>query len=207
MTTVRPKRWLLALVSVTFVLACSPDNVSAPPVSFYAEVVVEVDPSPSDTLTRLGLVDSRSIVRWWYAADPVRWRWEVETVGTIIDDGVLLSVGGGDSWLYDDRPNTYQHQTAADMASGPASPLALSAPVGPANVESIDAFVEQWRERIGYTDVALAGESTVLGRRTQVVESATPVGDSSASSSTRIACSSCAGPSTAEATSSPIAPR
>ena len=168
---VRPAQWLPVVVAVTFAFACTPDDAPSPAAAFYAEVAVEVDPSPSDTLARLGLGDSRSIVRWWYAGDPVRWRWEVETVGTIIDDGVILWVGDGiDSWTYDDRSNTYQRQTVEGKPVGLASPLSFSAPVGPANVESIDAFIEQWRERGGDPEVAVAGEATVLGRPTQIVE-------------------------------------
>ena len=168
---VRPAQWLPVVVAVTLAFACTPDDAPSPAEAFYAEVAVEVDPSPSDTLARLGLGDIRSIVRWWYAGDPVRWRWEVETVGTIIDDGVILWVGDGiDSWTYDDRSNTYQRQTVEGMPVGLASPLSFSTPVGPANVESIDAFIEQWRERGGDPEVAGAGEATVLGRSTQIVE-------------------------------------
>ena len=168
---VRPAQWLPVVVAVTLAFACTPDDAPSPAAAFYAEVAVEVHPSPSDTLARFGLGDSRSIVRWWYAGDPVRWRWEVETVGTIIDDGVILWVGDGiDSWTYDDRSNIYQRQTVEGMPVGLASPLSFSAPVGPANVESIDAFTEQWRERGGDPEVAVAGEATVLGRPTQIVE-------------------------------------
>ena len=136
-----------------------------------------MDPSPDDPLARIGLAEGQSAIRWWYAADPARWRWEFETVGTIIDDGVLLSVAdGSDWWAYDDRSNSYQRQTIGGMLAGIPSPLSFSAPVGPANVESIDAFIEQWRERGGDFEVELAGEATVLGRRTQIVELRHPAG-------------------------------
>ena len=90
---------------------------------------------------------------------------------------MLLSVAdGSDWWAYDDRSNSYQRQTIGGMLAGIPSPLSFSAPVGPANVESIDAFIEQWRERGGDLEVDLAGEATVLGRRTQIVELRHPAG-------------------------------
>ena len=169
---------LAALLVAALALACTSDD--APPragAGFYAEISVEVDPSPGDPLTRLGLAEGQSAIRWWYAADPVRWRWEIATVGTIIDDGLLLFVvDGSDSWTYDDRSNTYQRQTIEGMPAAAVLSPSFSAPVGPANVESIDAFIEQWRERGGDPEVDLAGEATVLGRRTQIVELRHPAG-------------------------------
>ena len=169
---------LAALLAAALALACTSDD--APPragAGFYAEISIEVDPSPDDPLARLGLAEGQSAIRWWYASDPARSRWEIATVGTIIDDGLLLFVvDGSDSWAYDDRSNTYQRRTIEGMPAGIASPLSFSAPVGPANVESIDAFIEQWRERGGDPEVDLAGEATVLGRRTQIVELRHPAG-------------------------------
>ena len=63
---------------------------------FYAEVAVEVEPAPDDPIARFGIAEGRSVIRWWYAPDPVCWRWEIETVGTIIDDSVALTVVNGD---------------------------------------------------------------------------------------------------------------
>ena len=136
-----------------------------------------MDPSSDDQLARLGLAEGRSFFRWWYAPDPARWRWEIETVGTIIDDGLLLTVADGiDSWAYDDRSNTYQRGLFDDIPATVAVSPIFSAPVGPANVESIEAFIELWRERGGDLEVDLAGEATVLGRSTQIVELRHPAG-------------------------------
>ena len=128
-------------------------------------------------MARIGLAEERSFFRWWYAPDPAGWRWELETVGTIIDDGVLLGVANGnDSWAYDDRSNTYQRGVFDGIPAAMAFSPSFSAPVGPANVESIDAFIELWRERGGDFEVDIAGEATVLGRRTQIVELRHPAG-------------------------------
>ena len=102
---------------------------------------------------------------------PVRWRWEIETVGTIIDDGVALTVvKGDDSWEYDDRTNTYRRGIIGGIPAGVVLPLTFSAPVGPANAETIDVLIEQWREHGDNPEVDLAGEATLFGRRTQIVE-------------------------------------
>ncbi|MCY4455169.1 MAG: hypothetical protein OXC56_02535 [Chloroflexi bacterium] len=155
----------------TLAVACASDDTPPRAGGFYAEIRAEVDPSADDPLAGLGLPEEQSTIRWWYAPDPARWRWEFETVGGIIDDGLLLTVGDGvDLWTYDDRSNTYQRQTIEGRASGIASPLSFSAPLGPANVESVDAFVELWRERGDDFEVELAGEAEVLGRRTGIVE-------------------------------------
>ena len=90
---------------------------------------------------------------------------------------MLLTVAdGSESWAYDDRSNTYQRGLFDGIPATVALSPIFSAPVGPANVESIEAFIELWRERGGDLEVDLAGEATVLGRRTQIVELRHPAG-------------------------------
>ena len=159
------------LLATTIALACTSGDEPARTPGFYAEVAVEVEPSPDDPLARFGIAGGRSVIRWWYAPDPFRWRWEIETVGTIIDDGVALTVVNEmDFWEYDDRSNTYRRRSIGVIPDGVMLLPTFSAPVGPANAETIDALIEQWRERGDHLEVDLAGEATLLGRRTQIVE-------------------------------------
>ncbi len=108
---VRPQLTLIlpALLMGVLALACTDDG-ETPGRSFYAEIAVDVDASSADSLDGFRPGEGRGgAIRWWYASDPVRWRWEIETTGTIIDDGVLVTVfDGTDSWAHDDRVNTYQ---------------------------------------------------------------------------------------------------
>ena len=168
---------LPALLAATLAFACTSADEPARTPGFHAEVAVEVEPSPDDPLARFGVAEGRSVIRWWYVPDPVRWRWEIETVGSIIDDGVALTVvNETDSWEYDDRSNTYRRGSIAAIPDGVILPPTFSAPVGPANAETIDALIDQWRERGGQLEVGLAGEATLLGRRTQIVEIRPPGG-------------------------------
>ena len=168
---------LPALLAATLAFACTSADEPARTPGFHAEVAVEVEPSPDDPLARFGVAEGRSVIRWWYVPDPVRWRWEIETVGSIIDDGVALTVvNETDSWEYDDRSNTYRRASIAAIPDGVILPPTFSAPVGPANAETIDALIDQWRERGGQLEVGLAGEATLLGRRTQIVEIRPPGG-------------------------------
>ncbi|MCY3656873.1 MAG: hypothetical protein OXG95_09750 [Chloroflexi bacterium] len=164
---------LLALIAATLAVACASDRAPARPPAFYAEVSVEVelDSSPGDPLVRVGSGVERSVIRWWYAPGPARWRWEIETVGTVIDDGVLLTVAGGDeSWEYDDRTNVYRRGVFAHLRfpDGFAVSPVTSVPVGPAHAATTDALMASWRER--GTAPEVVGEATLLGRRTQIVE-------------------------------------
>lgn len=163
-------RLVLLLVGV-LALACTDDG-ETPGRSFYAEIAVDVEMSPDDPLARSRVAEGQTgAIRWWYAADPVRWRWEMEMGGTIIDDGVLVTVfDGTDSWAYDDRVNTYRRGIIPDALKTMAPSPIFSAPVGPANAETIDGFIEHWREWDNVSEVARAGEATLLGRQTQIVE-------------------------------------
>ena len=168
---------LPALLATTLALACSSADEPARTPGFYAEVAVEVEPRLDDPLARFGVAEGRSVIRWWYARDPARWRWELETVGTIIDDGVALTVVNEmDFWEYDDRSNTYRRGTLVVVPDWVGLLPTFSARVGPADAESIDALIEQWRERGDHPEVGLAGEATLLGRRTQIVEIRPPGG-------------------------------
>ena len=175
---IRAGRQLVPLLLVSLVLACTSDDEPPRAVSFYAEVAVEVELSRDDPLVRYGRDENRAIVRWWYATDPVRWRWEIEGIDGTIDDGMAVTVfDGTDSWAYDDRPNTFQRGViSAAPGTMVLSPI-FSMPVGPANAETIDGFIEHWREGAGIPEVTRAGEATLLGRRTQIVELRPSSGD------------------------------
>lgn len=161
---------LLALVCAALATACTSEGTSTMQ-GFYAEVRVEVEPQPDDPLARVGSAESGGVIRWWYASDPVRWRWEVEAGGSPIDAGTLTTVfDGEDTWSYDDRSNVLQRTDPPDLPPGTVLAPPLSAPVGPANVDSIEAFVEQWEGSDPDREVRLAGEEEVLGRATRVVE-------------------------------------
>lgn len=169
---------LLALIAALS-FACASDHESARARGFYAEVAVEVEAQPGDPLARFSGGGGRSVIRWWYAPDPARWRWEFETVGTVIDDGVLLTVvGGHDAWEYDDRIHTYR-RTVGRYASLGADAMVLpafSVLVGPVRGDGIEALMAQWRERGDDPEVTLAGEATLLSRTTQIVELRAPAG-------------------------------
>ena len=159
------------LLATTVALACTSGDKPPTALGFYAEVAVEVEHAPDSPVARLGSAERRHAIRWWYARDPPRWRWEIETVGTIIDDGMVLTVVNEmDSWEYDDRSNSYRRRTLVVVPDWVGLLPTFSARVGPADAESIDALIEQWRERGDDPDVGLAGEATLLGRRTQIVE-------------------------------------
>ena len=169
---------LPALLAGSFALACASDNEPPRAASFYAEITHDVEPSGDDPLARFRSAEGASVIRWWHATDPVRWRWEIETNGTIIDDGTILTIsdGAADVWQYDGRMNTYRRDIFGVLPEGTALSPIFSAPVGPAGVESIDAFIDLWRERGGYPEVDLVGEETLLGRTTQIVELRHPSG-------------------------------
>ena len=165
-----------ALLTALLAVACAADDEPARG-GFYAEVAVEVEPRPGDPLARLESGGGRSVIRWWYAPDPARWRWEFETTGTGIDDGVLLTVADGDeSWEYDDRTNVYRRGVFAGFPDGVVVSPVVSAPLGPAHAATVDALMAQWRDRGVAPEIALGGEATLLGRPTQVVELRAPDG-------------------------------
>ena len=121
-----------ALLAATLALACTSDDEPPRTDGFYAEVAIEVEPAPDDPIARFGIAEGRSVIRWWYAPDPVRWRWEIETVGTIIDDGVVLTVvNGDDSWAYDDRTNTYRRGIIGGIPAGVVPPRPSAHPSAP----------------------------------------------------------------------------
>lgn len=155
-------------------LSCSTDDGSPRVEGVYAKITVEVEPSPDDPLDRLRPAGSRTVIRWWYTLEPVRWRWEIEGSGTVIDDGTSLTVfDGGESWGYDDRLNVYQRGLFPELPAGAVPSPLFSAPVGPANAETVEAFIERWREGSG-VPVVRAGEAMILGVQTQIVEIGSP---------------------------------
>ena len=170
----------LVLAAAAAGVACAPDRERAPARGFYAEIAVSADTHPGDPLTRFGRGGSRSVIRWWYAPDPDRWRWEVETAGAVIDDGVLLTVvDADDSWEYDDRTHTYRRVWGRYASLGAEAMVlpSFGVLVGPVRADSTDALMARWRERGDDPEVARAGEATVLGRRTQIVEIRAPAGN------------------------------
>ncbi|MXX33479.1 MAG: hypothetical protein F4Z25_07280 [Chloroflexi bacterium] len=164
---------VLALIVAALSFGCTSDRESTSVPGFYAEVAVEAEPRRGDPHARFGGGGSQVVIRWWYAPDPARWRWEHETVGTIIDDGVLLTVFDGDDWWeHDDRTAAYR-RVAGGFARLGAEAMVLptfSAPVGPTHADTIEALVAQWRERGDDPEVTMAGEATLLGRPTRIVE-------------------------------------
>ncbi len=161
---------LLAALLAVVAVACTREDEPPRATGFYVEIAVEVELSPDDYLARYRRTEGQTVVRWWYATDPARWRWEIEGVGGIIDDGLMVTVfDGTDSWWYDDRRNTYVRRAAPDPPGAVPSPF-FSAPVGPANVDTIDGFIERWRMSGGIAEVARAGTTTILGRETEIVE-------------------------------------
>ena len=160
-----------ALLAAIITLACASDDDPPLAVGFYAEVAVGVEPQSDGLPDRLGIAERQTIIRWWYAPDPLRWRWEIETVGSIIDDGVALTVvNGDDAWEYDDRSNSYRRGTLVVVPSGVMLLPTFNALVGPVSATSIDGLIDQWRENDAYSEATLAGEATLLGRLTQTVE-------------------------------------
>lgn len=162
---------LPALLAAALVLACTGD-AEEPGRSFYAEIAVEADPSRNDPLARSRVAEGPTgAIRWWYAADPVRWRWEMETSGSIIDDGMVVTLfDGAASWAYDDRSNTYTRGVIPEELGPIALSPIFSAPVGPAHAETLDGFIERWREWDNVLEAVRVGEATILGRETQIVE-------------------------------------
>lgn len=165
----------LSLLAALVLAACtsdeSPTRSSAPGAAFYAELTFEVEQTPDDPHGSPGADSRTTFVRWWYAPDPDRWRWEIETTGTILEDGIATTVFDGDKvWTYDDASNAYQRAVYPTVPEGMIPSPSFSARLGPANLDSVDAFVEEWRSRSTDSDVQQAGEATVLGRRTQIVE-------------------------------------
>lgn len=161
---------LAALLAVVLAVACTREDEPPRPTGFYAEIAIEVELSPDDYLARYRRTEGQTVVRWWYATDPARSRWEIEGVGGIIDGGLTISVfDGTDSWWYDDRPNTYVRRAVPHAAAAAASPI-FSAPVGPANADTIKGFIERWRTSGGIAEVARVGAARLLGRETEIVE-------------------------------------
>ena len=162
---------LPALLAATITLACASDGDPPLAAGFYAEVAVSVEPQSDDLPDGFGIAERQTIIRWWYAPDPLRWRWEVETVGSIIDDGVALTVvNGDDSWEYDDRSNSYRRGTLVVVPDGVMLLPTFNALVGPVSATSIDGLIDQWREGDAYSEASVAGEATLLGRLTRIVE-------------------------------------
>jgi len=164
--------WSVLVASATLVaLAGCTGEAEGTDADFYAEVAVHVEPRDDDPLAHIDPDPGTSVVRWWYAAEPQRWRWEFEGIGPRLDAGMRVMVFDGDSsWGYDDRSRTYSRQDAMALPDGVVLSPSFSAPVGPANAADVDAFIEQWRERGGGVEVRRTGEDTVLGRAVEIVE-------------------------------------
>ena len=163
----------LLFAATLLLAACSTADAPAntPGAAFYAELTFEVDLPPDDPHAAPGTDRLTTLVRWWYAPDPDRWRWEIETTGTILDDGVAVTVfDGKQSWGHDDASNTYQRADPPPLPEGIIPSPSFSARLGPANLDSVEEFMQQLRDSSAVADVRLAGESTDLNRRTQIVK-------------------------------------
>ncbi len=163
----------LLFAATLLLAACSTADAPAntPGAAFYAELTFEVDLPPDDPHAAPGTDRLTTLVRWWYAPDPDRWRWEIETTGTILEDGIALTVFDGDeTWTYDDASNAYQRAVYPTFPEGMIPSPSFSARLGPANLDSVEEFMQQLRDSSAVADVRLAGESTALNRRTQIVE-------------------------------------
>lgn len=160
-----PAALLAVGIAAVLLIGMARSEPGGPLHAFYAEAVVEVAPGLDDPLADLR-GPSRSVVRWWYAPSPNRWRWEVETVAPRLSAGTAVTVFDGDEmWSIEAHSTDYRrHGAPMEVVLSPT----FSAPVGPANLGSMDAFLEHWHG--AKQSVEVVGEETVLGRRTEIVE-------------------------------------
>lgn len=173
MSSRRPhSKWLtVVFAALLVVLAACTTEATATDADYYAEIVVHVEPRDDEPLGRIEPDAGTTVVRWWYTADPARWRWEFEATGPRLDAGTHLIVFDGEAaWSYDDRSRTYSRQEAMALPEGMVPSPSFNAPVGPAHAVDVDAFVDQWRARSRDGEVRRAGAGTVLGWAVEIVE-------------------------------------
>lgn len=165
----------LALLAALVLAACTGGSEATAERGFYAEFAIELEPEADDRIAALGLeTHGNSSLRWWYGegADGIgRWRWEIESGGPSIDAGTTTTVFDGEQlWGYDDRLNSYQRDEPLALPAGIIQSPSFGAPVGPANVEDVDAFIELMQLGRPDGEVTRAGEAIVLGRQAEVIE-------------------------------------
>lgn len=139
--------------------------------NFYLEARATVSQRPNGRLVA-GLPD-RPIVttlRWWYAADLDRWRWEIESDGTSLLGSSLIAVfDGRELWQYDGHTGTYTRSEPPPYPEGVIpSPTALSLPLGPSNAASVEEFMSLFG-RVA-EQIAVTGSEAVLGRDATIIE-------------------------------------
>lgn len=141
---------------------------SIPP--FFLEAAIEVEGPHDGGLLPEVAESGRSILRWWYGP-PGKWRWEIETVEPALSSGVFGMVSDGeDFWYYESSQNTYRKLPAELPPGVELLPPGISVLIGPAFAEDVPALLEQLRSRGGGARAELAGNETLLGRETQVIE-------------------------------------
>lgn len=173
--TRRMRVLLAALLAAALLPACSALGGSPRTPAFYAELAAVVAPEPAEAPSRLGSPGHRTLIRWWYDPDPLRWRWEVETRGTVIDDGAVVTVvNGEDFWEHDQRSNSVRRGILRVVPQEEMLLPTHNAGLGPVRARTVDSLVAERRESGDYSGVALAGEATLLGRSTRVVELVSP---------------------------------
>jgi DNA-binding CsgD family transcriptional regulator/outer membrane lipoprotein-sorting protein len=151
------------------------------PGSFYLEasVVVRSDPSPQDigrsiagSATPTGQpTENKFALRWWYQ-DVDHARWELESLTPSLDQKTVVAVyDGKEQWLYGSARNSYTEDPLPPMPPEVKfRPIGLSAVVGPVGAGRIDEFMQQFTTRGNGAEWKRTGESTILGRRVEIVE-------------------------------------
>jgi len=149
--------------------------------SFYLEasLVVRSDPSPQDigrsiagSATPTGQpTENRLALRWWYL-NVDHARFELDGLTPSLDQRDFVVVyDGKEQWSYDSSRNSYTQDPLPPMPPElKYRPIGLSAAVGPVGASSVDDFMALYRTAGNASESGRAGESTLLGRRVEIVE-------------------------------------
>jgi outer membrane lipoprotein-sorting protein/DNA-binding CsgD family transcriptional regulator len=151
------------------------------PGSFYMEasIVVRSDPSPQDigrspaeqTSPTANAAEKRFALRWWYQ-DVDHGRWEVDALTPSLDQrNIVVVCDGKEQWFYDSAQNTFTEDPLQPMPAGlKVRYLGLSELLDPYPASTLDEFMTALRGDRSDTHVVRAGEETMLGRKTTIVE-------------------------------------
>ncbi len=166
----------VAAIAVGFYAAR--DHEPGAPGEFYLEARVEVvDRTRGDGVSLPGATPTAqdaeitvSTIRWW-SKDRDHARWEIESDRDGTETATTVVVDGTWQWVYSGPTNTYSRSAIPELPNGVQTrPLALSAFVGPIGVPSKEAFLDGLRESGSFDFVREAGNATVLGRKTTIIE-------------------------------------